>query len=112
MSTRMRVDDHMDMLRHDDVPDQADAESLLQYTQSVRYDSFQTVVVKERQTPSAGDRPEVRITRFVISAEMRGHDAERISSSPPCPKDMGHPALLRHGHRGAFASIVFAPSHR
>ncbi len=63
ISTSVWVDYHMYMLRHDDVPDQADAESLLQYTKSLGYDSFQAVVVKERQTPSAGDRPEVRITR-------------------------------------------------
>ncbi len=31
------------------------------------------------------------ITWFVISAKMRGHRSERISSPPPCPKDMGHP---------------------
>ena len=48
ISTSVRVDNHMHMVRHDDVPDQADAESLLEYTQSIDHNSFETVVVKER----------------------------------------------------------------
>ena len=43
----------MHMIWHDDIPDQANTESLVQYTQSVCDDSFQTVVVEERQTPLA-----------------------------------------------------------
>ncbi len=60
-------------------------------------DSLQAVVVKESQNPPAGDRREVRITRLIISAKMRGHDVEHISSSPPCPKDMGHPPACLAG---------------
>ena len=96
----------MHMLRHDDVPDQADAESVLQYTQSVRYDSFQGIVVKERQTPSAGDRPEVRITRLVIFAKMRGHGAERISSSPPGPKECWGEITISPLRIGGFPSSL------
>ncbi len=64
----MQVEDYVDMFGHDDVPDQANIESLLQHTQSVDYDSFQAVVVKERQAAFAGDCPEVRIAWFVVSA--------------------------------------------
>jgi len=84
----VRVDEYVDMLRHNDVSDQADAESLLQYMKPIAYDAFHGIVVEERQTTLAGNRPEVRVARFVISAKMRGNDPEPISSSPPCPKSL------------------------
>ena len=73
-----RVYDDVHMFRHDGVPYEADTESLLQYTQPLGYHSFQTVIMQERQNVSAGNRPEVMVTRFVISARMRGQIPERI----------------------------------
>ena len=45
VSTGVRVCNHMDMLRDNEPPDQADAASLLPGTQSLGHDSFQTDVV-------------------------------------------------------------------
>jgi hypothetical protein len=44
--------------------------------------------------------------RSAISANMPRHDCERISSSPPCPKDMGHP-----GHNKTYWCHVVAHVH-
>jgi len=41
----VRVDEYVDMLRHNDVSDQADAESLLQYMRPIAYDAFHGIVV-------------------------------------------------------------------
>ena len=65
----------------DHVPDQTNAEALLEYAQPLGYDSLRSVVVKEGQAAAAGDRPEVRITRFVISAKTRGHGRESKPSA-------------------------------
>jgi len=41
----VRVYEYVDMLRHNDVSDQADAESLLHYIKPIAYDAFHGIVV-------------------------------------------------------------------
>ena len=112
-SARVRIDDHVQVLGHDDVSDQADAESSLDNAKALSDNSLHPVVLKKGQAPSAGDRPEVSVARLVVPAKVRGHDRECRSSTPPGPKDLGHPSLLKSsGTRASRAPLAAFDSAR
>ena len=64
----------MDVLRHDDVPDQADSELRLEYAQRVDHNLLHKIEVEETESTETGDRPEVDVPGFIVSAEIRGHE--------------------------------------
>lgn len=50
----MRIEYNVDVIGHDHVPDQANAESLLQYGEPIADDLFKTIVMKESQPAITG----------------------------------------------------------
>ncbi len=104
----MRINQHVNMFRHDDIADQADAELLLQPCQSVDSDVLEGIVMKEGQTSIARDRPEMNITGLIIAAQARGHVLNITPVEPtviidsPTHKWVGHPAD-RYRHRRLFS---------
>ncbi len=70
------------MLRHDNVSDQTDADTLLQDTESIDHDALHGIVPAESEAPVARYRPEIRVPRFVITAKSRRH-APNLSNQDP-----------------------------
>ena len=73
VASNVRVQQDVDMFRHHDVTDEADAERRLQRPQRFDNDTFHAVVVEELQPTVAGDGPKVRVSGLVVAVQMRRH---------------------------------------